>query len=339
MTTDQRRLVRLASAIHGQLTAAAHHTRLAAMPAHEWRRCERVADQLRRAEMRGWHLAAGLLREELRYAAGSLSSQLEALVDQLDTGRARTFKVADLYQDLLALEREFDGFSYDHRARTLSVRTEWIELEGVSLGPFEIRLDWGRLAADTSYRVIALEPNPAASREEVTHPHVKDELLCEGHGRQAIRQALAAGRLLDFFTLVAHTLGTYNDESPFVELSVWTGRACSDCGVLVNDDEWFTCQQCSAEVCEECMVSCAGCGDAHCSSCLAECRGCREAHCRLCLEPCRDCRRSVCESCLQDERCEPCHERFRSEPDEPQFPTTHDPAVHARCVGQAVVSA
>ena len=51
-----------------------------------------------------------------------------------------------------------------------------------------------------------------------------DERLCEGDGRSAIRQALAQGRLLDFFMLVAGGLRTYNAESPFVALEIWERR-------------------------------------------------------------------------------------------------------------------
>jgi hypothetical protein len=88
-------------------------------------------------------------------------------------------------------------------------------------------------------RVIAKDPPPCESRENVTHPHVMDETLCEGHGRHAIRQAIAQGRLLDFFTLVANGLRTYNEESPFVALELWYGAACSDCGAVVDDEDRF----------------------------------------------------------------------------------------------------
>src|SRR4029078_3338290 len=99
----------------------------------------------------------------------------------------------------------------------LSVITEAILLDGVYLGPFEIQLNWSR-APDSDricYRVMAEDPHPAESRDNVTHPHVMDELLCEGDGKHAIRLALSEGRLLDFFTLVAGLLRTHQPESPF----------------------------------------------------------------------------------------------------------------------------
>src|SRR5690606_20967014 len=107
------------------------------------------------------------------------------------------------------------------RAGRLSVTTEPITLEGVYLGPFRIELDVDDLAAGecADYRVIALEPNPAASNCDVTHPHIQDEQLCEGEGRPLIRRALGEGRILDFFEFVASVLRAYNPESPYVSLS------------------------------------------------------------------------------------------------------------------------
>ena len=83
----------------------------------------------------------------------------------------------------------------------------------MNLGPFEIRLDWGSLSDPNPYSVVALDPNSAASNDEVTHPHVKDEHLCEGEGHSAIRAALAECRLLDFFMLVSQVLHTYGQGS------------------------------------------------------------------------------------------------------------------------------
>ena len=57
--------------------------------------------------------------------------------------------------------------------------------------------------------MIALDPSPAASNSETTHPHVQTNQLCEGDGRSAIRHAMREGRLLDFFVLVRQILQTY----------------------------------------------------------------------------------------------------------------------------------
>jgi hypothetical protein len=338
MTHAQTPLVRLAVAMHAQLEASRQTVRVAELPAERWRRCESLVGNVRRAELRGWRLAAEQLRHDLRCALRSLEMELEGLTDRLDAApkAAPLNSVGDVYRDIVALETEFEEIRSDLRARTLAVITESIELENVLLGPFEIRLDWKHLAAEPCYRVVALEPNPAATRDDVTHPHVLDEVLCEGHGRQAIRQALAQGRLLDFFTLVAHVLRTYNPESPFVELASWDGRACRDCGAVVDEDERFVCQQCGADVCDECYVNCAGCGDAHCAGCLTPCAVCDDGCCRWCLRACAGCRAWVCQPCLnQQERCSRCHEE---EPEETSEAVEQPrPAVHADRLGQTAV--
>ena len=162
-------------------------------------------------------------------------------------------------------------------------------LEGVYLGPFEIQLQWARVTngGEPAYRVIAKDPHPAESRENVTHPHVMDEILCEGDGKHGIRRALSEGRLLDFFTLVAGVLRTYNPESPFVELALWSGSSCSDCGALVDEDYSYSCHKCGDTICGECETVCGGCDDSCCSGCIGSCAACEESFCRRCLKTLR----------------------------------------------------
>ena len=44
-----------------------------------------------------------------------------------------------------------------------ALTTEPIELAGVELGPFEIRLEWTTTGDEPAYRVIAKDPHPAES--------------------------------------------------------------------------------------------------------------------------------------------------------------------------------
>ncbi|HUU98355.1 MAG TPA: hypothetical protein VM487_21695, partial [Phycisphaerae bacterium] len=100
------------------------------------------------------------------------------------------------------LEAEFGEPGFNRDTRELSVITDRIELEGIDLGDFEIRLHVGNLGAgqfNSLLSVIALDPHPAASNRRVTHPHVNDEQLCAGDGRAAIQAALHNGRICDFF--------------------------------------------------------------------------------------------------------------------------------------------
>ena len=38
-------------------------------------------------------------------------------------------------------------------------------------------------------------------------------------------------------------LRTYNPESPFVELALWNGSSCSDCGAGVDEDHSYSCAE------------------------------------------------------------------------------------------------
>jgi hypothetical protein len=248
---------------------------------------------------------------------------------------------SDIYCDLVVLKEEFEALDYDFRGRQLSVTTLPIVLQGVPLGPFQIRLHWNQIAqGDTpAYRVIAKEPFPAESRDNVTHPHVMDEILCEGEGRHAIRQALVQGRLLDFFLLVAGVLKTYNAESPFVELSVWRSTTCADCGACVDDEYGCSCHQCDVTMCGECEAMCGACERTYCSECTGTCAACHEVCCHGCLKVCAGCECRLCPTCLNSsERCSNCHEEELTE-NTICTTETDQAAVQPHGLGQATVSA
>jgi hypothetical protein len=256
--------------------------------------------------------------KDLRSSIPSVERELATIVQSLPNpvGLERFATANEIFEDLLAVNDEFEELAYDLRLRRLTVTTEPIVLEGVYLGPFEIQLQWARLACSDApaYRVFAKDPHPAESRDSITHPHVMDEVLCEGDGRHAIRQALVQGRLLDFFTLIAGILRTYNPESPFVELALWSGSTCSDCGAVVDEDESYSCQKCGQTVCGGCEAACCGCEDSCCSECITSCASCEDNYCRRCVKPCDNCQERVCAGCLdKHERCPKCHEEECSE--------------------------
>ncbi|MFH1265222.1 MAG: hypothetical protein ABIK89_05800, partial [Planctomycetota bacterium] len=191
------------------------------LPETAWSDCIRLVRQIDKAAGRGWHRAARRLRVELVYAVGTCRRRLEQLGWELE-GESPDQKLptqGELFQDLVALEDEFDEIRWDRKG-TLSVITEPIVLDGTDLGRFEIALDvdWDPRRTWGSYEVIALDPYPAASNSDTTHPHVQANQLCEGEGRSAIRRALREGRLLDFFVLVRQILQTYNGANAYVSL-------------------------------------------------------------------------------------------------------------------------
>jgi hypothetical protein len=333
-----KRLLRLAAAVRAELVRRQAVPPSIELPEEAWGRCVLLRRQCRRAEYRAWHLAAAELRRDLAYAVADLKARVDALATAVPCidRTSPIASVSDLYEDLLSLGQEFDQLDFDVRGGWLSVTTETVTLQGIYLGPFEIRLDWRRVTTEPAYRVIARDPHPAESRENVTHPHVMDERMCEGEGRMAIRQALQQGRLLDFFTLVARGLRTYNADSPFVGLEIWYGATCADCGAVVNDDEGYACELCSAVVCGGCESSCGSCEDHCCSECSNLCAVCNDNYCRRCLQPCAACRQRVCGDCLnQDERCTNCHEEDEPTPDA----AAAEAAVQPHGLGQAPVSA
>lgn len=69
--------------------------------------------------------------------------------------------VRDIYEDLVALQLEFDEVDWSFKAGTLSAVTEPIVLEEIDLGPFEIVLDGRQIDTATPNHVIAKRENPA----------------------------------------------------------------------------------------------------------------------------------------------------------------------------------
>jgi hypothetical protein len=266
--------------------------------------------------------------------------------------------VGDIYRDLASLRDEFPQVTVEFLNGSVSVTTESIVLEGMDLGPFEIKLSWTEVGAPLLYEVSACDPQPAATSDVVTHPHVEANQLCEGDGRPLIRQALQQGRLADFFLIVRQILQTYNSASAYVQLDQWSGRNCPDCGTLLNEDESIHCSNCEADVCgecardchtcgssfcDECLTTCSRCSDLTCNSCLNSCSGCGDSICEGCLENCSRCHSTQCEDCLDEGLCSDCCSQ-EEETDSSQVSIENDNAVpdaplQPACLGEAAVSA
>jgi hypothetical protein len=228
----------------------------------------------------------------------------------------QVMSASNVYQDILALYEEFEDVEIDVAEHELRVTTDRIDLEGIFLGAFQIRLDWHSLNDLPAYRVVALDPNPATSNSGVTHPHVQDEHLCEGDGRPAIRAALAECRLYDFFLLVSQLLHTYGQGSAFVELDDWDGTPCDDCGASIGDNDHYYCHRCDSTLCSRCSASCEECGDSYCSGCISQCAACGYDHCSTCLEECPVCHDVFCKDCRVEGLCKKCHDKQRNEENE-----------------------
>lgn len=308
---NQKILLCASQAIHTQLESAKTKSTYFELPDEDWNHCESVIRRIRLAHRHGWHNAAQVLRRQLDYPLRACAERLQEVSRQVSSAE-RPFGVAsvrDIFGDLIALSDEFEDVSLQLPAQTLSVTTSPIVLEDIELGPFGIRLSWVQVGQRHPYAVVATAPNPSRTSEETTHPHVRDEVLCEGDGQVPIDKALRAGRLLDFFQIVNRILNSYNPASAYVSLSEWEGVACGDCGDSVDPDDVTECERCGSSLCQTCPSSCGKCDVFCCNECVTNCRGCGEAVCDRCTAECAGCSRFFCTECLEDSGlCKACEE-------------------------------
>ena len=199
MNHRRRNLLRLAVDIHGRLTQHPQSVVAPCWPTDAWQRCQDLIQRMERAQLHGWLLAADRLRQELAFALALLRGRLTEASECLQSGceDRRPVSPHDLYEDILALEDEFDEVTWNRLARTLSVITDPIELEQIHLGRFEICLDWSKLAVGSPYRVIARDPQPAASDDFWEKRDVR--ALAEEVGQWNEMIAAFAGKLKDQF--------------------------------------------------------------------------------------------------------------------------------------------
>jgi hypothetical protein len=284
--------------------------------------------RLELALSRNWLAAAedcchGIARQlnEVPY----LVSKIELLLSRRQRGVPT---LSELVAEIKAAEAEFGGIEYDGEEISLSVVTEPITLEGIYLGPFRIALFLSRLHQiqhHVPYHIFAIEPHPAAKDEAITHPHVSNEMLCEGDGAAAIRAAAEEGRLADFFSMVRSILQTYNPDSPYVPLADWDGTPCYDCGYVMDHESVYYCSHCDNAVCDECTRVCTTCGDVVCGNCASVCSICDRTLCPKCAKTkCENCESTCCESCMTDGLCPDCKEERESEDEEQETEQTDE---------------
>lgn len=338
MHHHDRIALRVAGLIHTRYRMARCRQHSVHFPDTLLSQAHRLRDLVGKASLFGWHLAAQRLRRnlgsELDYCRTRLADHCEKVLDVESTGPTPSHR--DLYQDILALEREFPEMSCDAKAGELSVTTDPITLQNIKLGPFAIQLLWKRLPDVVDYRVVALKANPAKSHLLTTHPHVRNEELCEGNGMAAIRDATREGRLFDFFHIVSQLLHTYAKGSAYVELSDWHSAHCQACADWVADCG-RSCSDCDVPLCERCTRSCIGCGDDCCSRCLFTCVCCRELFCESCLAVCTTCDEHVCDNCRSEDLCERCYDTQHEDAND-KVGGNSGTAIQPDGVGQAAVS-
>ncbi len=279
---------------------------------------------------RGWLSAAQTCCKNVDRVLGEVEYSLPRIRPLAEKPQKETPKLPVLVDELDALEGEFGDIEFDASKNTISVVTEPITLEDIYLGPFKIQLELNKLDHlyyNSPYHVIALEPNPPATDDAVTHPHVSSEKLCEGDGSAAIRAALEEGRMCDFFTIVRSILNTYSPDSPYVSLDNWDGAACHDCGCTMSSEDSYFCDHCEHDYCSDCSTYCRHCEETVCLGCSGQCSYCEEMLCRDCVSGCEKCGELFCPSCLKDDLCPNCREEQENEDEREE--TTINESEHA----------
>ncbi len=147
MTMTDKKLFRAAVVIQKQLSRPRPVSEAVYLPEYSWNNLKRLQRSIARARERGWHLAAQSLRRDLAEACRSFQRELEEALRtlaKLSLPRPPA-SAAAIFLDLRALEDEFSEVEIDLKTHELVVTTEAIELDGVQLGEFQIRLDWSQI--------------------------------------------------------------------------------------------------------------------------------------------------------------------------------------------------
>lgn len=267
--------------------------------------------KIQKANDRQWLAAAGKSKSRLERTLSDLPFLITNAKQLLEKRANRTPTFRDLLAEFNQLEDEFCCVKFDFENKTLSVTTESISLDDIYLGEFKIQLYIDKLTEAhrmSPYYVIALDPHPAATSSDVTHPHVSNDILCEGDGHVAICTALQQGRFCDFFTMIVSILNTYNPDSPYVPLNEWEGRPCFDCGFICDSDESYYCSCCDNDFCSECSSYCRMCEETICLGCGSTCDGCDSMICSRCVQECSECGCNCCDQCIENGICNQCQE-------------------------------
>jgi len=296
---------------------------------------------------KNWFRSAEKIRTRVSRSLNDFSYYLQRFKEFINIDEPKLPKLSEIFAELLQLDQDLGEYQFDLKYKTISVITEPITLEEINLGSFEIKLYIERISTlyeHAPYKVIALEPNPAGSDSNVTHPHVSSETLCEGDGHVSIRRALEDGRFCDFFTMIVSILQTYNPDSPYISLSDWEGRSCYDCGYTVSGDESYYCEYCDNEFCDQCSTYCQKCDTTMCLGCASQCPLCEEPVCKNCSAKCKECEEIYCKDCLTEEGlCPDCEEQRKEQENEEQEDKSKKSeaaaAVQSDSMGQTIVHA
>lgn len=332
---ESRHWLRVAREVAARyVEVASRQERLPPLPQDPWLRVNRWERLYHKASLKHYPVASRRCRERFKLALTSAIREWATYRDGLLQYQVSSTvpSLREIDAELHALSSEFEAVGIDWDEREIVVQTPSIVLEGIDLGSFEIRLRWSELGEPQPYRVVSLAET---GDDDVHHPHVQADALCEGEGKVPISRALSEGRIGDFFLLIQQILHTYNSGSAYVPLSRWYSLECADCGDSVSREESHTCSICEQTTCGFCRRGCALCGDALCSSCADRCESCNEIFCRSCLSTCASCSECCCHSCLCSETCPACIEESEEDHHAPSEDSSLNPSSAASSASEA----
>ncbi|MBN2137328.1 MAG: hypothetical protein JW720_05955 [Sedimentisphaerales bacterium] len=275
---------------------------------------------------RGWFAAADRCSMRAGRLVNDISYSISHVQQFIEGPQHKPPTLSQIVEELNQLQDEFGNVDFDKGEDSISVVTDPITLEDIPLGPFKIQLELGKLKdlyGNRPYRVIALNPNPASTDDNITHPHVTSQKLCEGNGAAALTASLEQGRLADFFSMVRSILNTYNPDSPYVALADWDGEPCYDCGYTMTSEDSYFCSFCEHTYCDQCSSYCRICEETACLGCSGQCPHCEQLACPNCITRCSNCEELCCESCIEDDLCPTCREELENENEEQRTENTN----------------
>jgi hypothetical protein len=275
--------------------------------ASRWESLHRAYHRFQLAVKHGLGLCLPVLRQELLQTLSNLEDQITSLRSCFEEVPPDELSCRHWFEEVEQLYEEFNTVTFQPEEGTLRVETPVITLAGICLGAFAIDLKKeGHGLSIQRFEIEALQPEPAGTDSNLTHPHVKDGELCAGDAKTPIKAALLSGRLVDAMLLIQSTLQTYNSRSAYLRLDQWHGTPCSDCSRIITPDESLSCHSCDHDLCNQCYSACSSCSSIYCPECIQGCSSCKSSYCEACLESserdgkplCRNCRTS-CGHCGQ----------------------------------------
>ena len=224
--------------------------------------------------------------------------------------------VNGIFKDLIVLRKEFESVTWHTEKKELTVTTNPIILidkynKPRNFGSMTICLiirqaikRISREQATGGYFISPITPYYAKNCDEsYFHPHISDNILCEGEAKTAITQCLSDFRFLDFFSIILNTLKTYNPNSPYKKLEYWDGIKCIECGEIIDSDEddenHYTCFSCKEPLCDDCCRTCNNCHRTFCSDHGEVCSICGTYNCSCCMVSCAVCNKPICVNCYK----------------------------------------